>query len=678
MADLEEIRRYITEELTPARERGKYFCPLCGSGKGARGTAALSINPDKVHWKCFSCNESGDLFDLIAKRDGISIQEATRAAIEKYGSPLDRYHHRPSTPSKPQKPETVEEQGRDFTAEIKRFHEAISGSAGEKYLNRRGITTESINRFSLGFDERRQQVIIPYNKRGSYYGMRNIAPDARHAHDKPAGTKAPLFNAAALYGESPCFVVESPLCAISIMQEGGSALALGGTAYQLLQREAERKFPSAPLILCLDNDQPKEDGRRPGQEAQAQLAAWLMEKKIPFIEANVAGDCKDPNEALQADPAALRERIREAVEAISGESLEAIKRQQQLEGQEQLEKYQGEAASGFMDAFLEGVSASAATPPIPTGFYSLDKLLEGGLYEGLYTVGAISSLGKTSFILQMCDQIAASGHDVLFFSLEMGRYELMAKSISRFTRIITGEQHHPANIAKTTRGILSGKRYEKYSKQELEIIAQASDRYKEMVSSRIWFIEGIGNIGTAEVRLQVERHIHLTGHRPVVVIDYLQILAPADVRASDKQNTDRNVLELKRMSRDFKIPVIGISSLNRDNYTEPINTAAFKESGAIEYGSDCLIGLQYIGMEWQEGEKEQARNKRIRELFASNDEKARKGDGVEIEVKILKNRNGGRGTSDPLLFYPMFNLFREHPARFTLVDTETPFSGKVI
>jgi replicative DNA helicase len=60
-------------------------------------------------------------------------------------------------------------------------------------------------------------------------------------------------------------------------------------------------------------------------------------------------------------------------------------------------------------------------------------LLDDGLYEGLYIVGAMSSLGKTTFVTQIGDQIANNGTDVLIFSLEMSRYELMAKSISRLT-----------------------------------------------------------------------------------------------------------------------------------------------------------------------------------------------------------------------------------------------------
>ena len=52
----------------------------------------------------------------------------------------------------------------------------------------------------------------------------------------------------------------------------------------------------------------------------------------------------------------------------------------------------------------------------------------------------------------------------------------------------------------------------------------------------------------------------MLGTNPVVIIDYLQILAPTDIRATDKQNTDKAVLELKRISRDYSVPIIGISS----------------------------------------------------------------------------------------------------------------------
>ena len=128
-------------------------------------------------------------------------------------------------------------------------------------------------------------------------------------------------------------------------------------------------------------------------------------------------------------------------------------------------------------------------------------------------------------------------------------------------------------------------------------------------------------------------------------MDYLQILAPNDVRATDKQNTDKAVLELKRMSRDYKIPVVAISSFNRMSYTSEVGMSAFKESGAIEYGSDVLIGLQLGGMSAKPTE---------RELM---DLKQR--DPREVELIILKNRNGRVGVKVQYEYYPMFNYFEE-------------------
>lgn len=64
-----------------------------------------------------------------------------------------------------------------------------------------------------------------------------------------------------------------------------------------------------------------------------------------------------------------------------------------------------------------------------TGFRNLDA--ETSLYPGLYVLGAISSLGKTTFVHQMADQIAAAGGHVIYFSLEQTVLELASKSVSR-------------------------------------------------------------------------------------------------------------------------------------------------------------------------------------------------------------------------------------------------------
>ena len=101
--------------------------------------------------------------------------------------------------------------------------------------------------------------------------------------------------------------------------------------------------------------------------------------------------------------------------------------------------------------------------------------------------------------------------------------------------------------------------------------------------------------------------------------------------------------DLKRLSRDCKIPVVVISSFNRENYGSKVSMQAFKESGAIEYSTDVLIGLQLKGT----GEKG----------FDIDDAKAK--NPREIEAVILKNRNGAAGKKIFYKYYTMFNYFRE-------------------
>ena len=69
----------------------------------------------------------------------------------------------------------------------------------------------------------------------------------------------------------------------------------------------------------------------------------------------------------------------------------------------------------------------------PSGYKAVDRLLDGGFYAGLYVIGAISGLGKTTFINNVADNMAKAGRKVIYISLEMATEEIIAKSISRLT-----------------------------------------------------------------------------------------------------------------------------------------------------------------------------------------------------------------------------------------------------
>lgn len=79
------------------------------------------------------------------------------------------------------------------------------------------------------------------------------------------------------------------------------------------------------------------------------------------------------------------------------------------------------------NGFARDIAAYQAYANCKTGYVSLDNTQPR--YPGLYLLGAISSLGKTTNAHQMGDQIAASGESVLYFSLEQNRFELYSLSL---------------------------------------------------------------------------------------------------------------------------------------------------------------------------------------------------------------------------------------------------------
>lgn len=441
-----------------------------------------------------------------------------------------------------------------------------------------------------------------------------------------------IFNERYLKLNTPhvIFICEGVYDALSVEEVGGSAVAFVGTAHRRFLSLCEKYNPDTTFVISLDND-------KAGQKSTKSVMDGLDNLGIRYIVKSPIG--KDFNDDLVSNRELFSKYIQDSIAECRLNKAQ--------------EEYIQKSVQNDLKEFKRKIKDKSLF--FSTGISSLDSLLDGGLYPGLYCVGAVSSLGKTTFCIQIIDNIAQSGTDCLVFSLEMSKYELIAKSISRHSLLEDLKKSNSVIHAKTTRSIMN--KYHEYDENDEKIIESAIKSYSEY-ADKIYIKEGMGNIGVDQIRKEVENHIKIMKRSPVVLVDYLQILAPNDYVGTDKQNVDKSVLELKRLSRDYNIPVIGISSFNRDNYMSPVNMASFKESGAIEYSSDVLIGLQYDGMDWQEGEGEKDRLKRIRELINSFLVKGKTGRSQNIQVKILKNRNGVKG-STCLEFFPMFNYFKD-------------------
>ena len=80
---LAEYLETITEE---SRGKNQYICPICDSGNGKHHTGAFTFYPDSQSWYCFSCNQGGDIYDLIGAVEGIPDKgEQLKRAREIFG-----------------------------------------------------------------------------------------------------------------------------------------------------------------------------------------------------------------------------------------------------------------------------------------------------------------------------------------------------------------------------------------------------------------------------------------------------------------------------------------------------------------------------------------------------------------------------------------------------------------
>ena len=278
-----------------------------------------------------------------------------------------------------------------------------------------------------------------------------------------------------------------------------------------------------------------------------------------------------------------------------------------------------------------------------TGYENIDAVT-GGLYPGLYVIGAQSSLGKTTFIHQMADQLAAAGDTVLFFSLEQSLFELTTKSLSR--------ESFKDNVKSDT-GAVSAIELRAGAKTQ-----RVKDGYKNYMqyAKRVIIKECNFDENIESIEQTVKDYIKETGITPVVIIDYLQIIPALDPRMSDKEKTDQHMKRLKILQRNNNLVLFVISALNRANYLTQISFESFKESGGIEYTADVIWGMQYSIISTDPAFKSAAQGK-VSEQRKKIQE-AKTATPRKIELVCLKNRYG-RDYSAYFLYYPKYDYFTQ-------------------
>lgn len=590
---------------------------------------SMSYKNNRV--KCFSCGFGGDIFDVVSLQYGLSTyKDIFKKTYDLLGLKSDRTNHYNSFEL-------------DLTTEVLIAHKNIGSHI--EHLSKRGISKEIIDKYKIGYSpDGYNSVLKAYprfqsksNKQKLYkyiFPFLNLKSKCDYIiaeicdrkkvdmynkkYKNVKGIPIRFFNDRYLIenGTDIIFIVEGIYDALSVEEVGKKALALNSISnidsfVGLCKKCTSKKV----FIIGFDNDSH-------GKSSALNLKFKLDKVGMKSYIFDICADYKDPNEFLINDRNNFFHSVTLAYNKIRGtvNSNNAI-------------GYKSKNSAIFaIDKMFEDSNGNVI---YQTGFKNFDNMLGGGLISGLYVIGALSSIGKTTFVLQIIESIAMNyKKDILFFNLEMSSIELVAKGLSR----LSFSELEDKSLAGTSAEIMSaGKNF--FNQLNLHNLLEFYKSY----AANIYFVEGNGNLDTYSIRKKIEEHIKVTGSTPVIVVDYLQIIKPCDSRINDKQNIDRIVSELKRISRDFKVPVIVISSLNRESYNLPISMAAFKESGTIEYSSDVLIGLQMKGV----GES------------GFNIDTAKMRDPRQIELKILKNRNGKTGGFVNFLYYPAYSYFLE-------------------
>jgi replicative DNA helicase len=316
-------------------------------------------------------------------------------------------------------------------------------------------------------------------------------------------------------------------------------------------------------------------------------------------------------------------------QAVAGDVLKTLfdlEATQRLAG---VAKTEGEELEAFFAALEARQKAGNDFQGLDTGLMHLNRVING-LTSGLFILGAMPSVGKTTLAKQIADNVVERHADAacLFVSLEQSKEELRIKTLSRLSGIENRDMQR-GRLDTTAAG---------WSK-----VAEAKEAFA-VFAGRLQLLEGDRTTTPDRIRLAALQLRQKTqAARLLIVVDYLQIV-PTDQEFGDpRQKVDFVVSELRRIARDLDCPVLAIASINRASYGQSGGTLnSYKESGAVEYSAD----VAFVMVEDKDKEKGE-------ENYLGTMRPWRK-----VLLDVVKNRNGEKARVE-LAFFPSVSRFRE-------------------
>lgn len=179
MSSIDDIKSRIdildlaAETGVKLRRTGRNYTGFCPFHQNTR-TPAFVVWPESGTWRCFGeCNEGGDIFKFVMKKEGVDFKEALQRLAEKAGVTLERLQ--------PEKPEQKEENSRlrNLLEDAVTFyrHQLLNTEAGKLALaylrEKRNLTLETIEAFGLGYAPHSWDATLNYFK-GKHYTEQDV------------------------------------------------------------------------------------------------------------------------------------------------------------------------------------------------------------------------------------------------------------------------------------------------------------------------------------------------------------------------------------------------------------------------------------------------------------------------------------------------------------------------
>ena len=156
-----DIVDLVSESGVKLRRSGRNHVGFCPFHDNTR-TPAFVVWQETGTWKCFGeCNDGGDIFKFVMKKEGWDFKEALRYLAQKAGVELEQY-----TPQQKEQAE-VNDNLRTLLEEIALFyHQQLKTPAGKNALDylreKRGLSDKTIEAFTLGYSPKGWDIILKH------------------------------------------------------------------------------------------------------------------------------------------------------------------------------------------------------------------------------------------------------------------------------------------------------------------------------------------------------------------------------------------------------------------------------------------------------------------------------------------------------------------------------------